>query len=178
MFKDNFVSGRLIFLIREYTSIIKNKYKEKLLTAKKFNISIFDVTYEDINIYKATHIDRTMWTFNEKYSKRWKKKGLKKSSEYLHKLFKILSKQEIDSYLVIYPNPGQILFNVENINEKYWIEWCKKNNVKLINLYKYFEGPNKKEIIKKYFIDGDVHWNKNGHLLIAESVEKEMLKNF
>ena len=178
LFKDNFVSGRLIFLIREYTSIIKNKYKKKLLTAKKFNISIFDVTYEDINIYKATHIDRTMWTFDEKYSKKWKKKGLKKSSEYLHKLFKILSKQGIDSYLIIYPNPGQILFNVENINEKYWIDWCKKNNVKLINLYKYFEGPNKKEIIKKYFIDGDVHWNKNGHLLIAESVEKEMLRNF
>ena len=52
------------------------------------------------------------------------------------------------------------------------------NFPKLINLYKYFDGPNKKEIIKKYFIDGDVHWNKNGHLLIAESVEKEMLRNF
>ena len=40
------------------------------------------------------------------------------------------------------------------------------NTTKLINLYKHFSQKDKKEVIKEYFIPGDVHWNKNGHLLI------------
>ena len=70
------------------------------------------------------------------------------------------------------------MFNNENINEIYWENWSKKNNVKLISLYKYFDGPDKKEIIKKYFINGDVHWNKKGNLLVAESIKKEIFDNF
>ena len=177
-YKDNFITGRFIFLLREYSSIVKNKYKDKYLASKKFNKSIFNITSEDIDIYKATHIDRTMWTFDNKYSKRWKKKGLEKSSYYLKKLFQNLKEQNIDSYLIIYPNPAQIMFNNENINEIYWENWSKKNNVKLISLYKYFDGPDKKEIIKKYFINGDVHWNKKGNLLVAESIKKEIFDNF
>ena len=106
-----------------------------------------------------------MWTFNKKYSDKWKNKGLAKASTYLGKLFELLNENNINSYLILYPNPGQILLNDENVHEIYWKKWSSDNNVNLINLYKYFNKISKKEIIKKYFIPGDVHWNKKGHYL-------------
>ena len=33
------------------------------------------------------------------------------------------------------------------------------------------------ETIKKYFIPGDTHWNKNGHLLIYKHLLKVIKKN-
>ncbi len=172
---NNFVSGKLIYIIREITGNLKTKIKKKILASKKFNTSIFKVTVKDTNLYKSTHIDRSMWTFSKKFSDKWEKKGLKKSEFYLKKLFDLLKKNKINSYLVIYPNPGQILFNKKNIHEQHWIKWSKNNNVNLINLYDLFNEEDKKNIIEKYFIEGDVHWNKKGNLLVFNKIHDEII---
>ena len=178
VYRDYFISGRFIYIVRELTGNYKSNLKKKYLASKKFNKSFFDISKEDINLYKSTHIDRSMWTFNKKYSKKWKTIGLKKSEKYLKKLFILLNENNIKSYLVIYPNPAQILLNKENVHEKHWLDWSKKNNVNIVNLYKYFNFSEKKETIEKYFIAGDVHWNKKGNLLVLDSLEKEVLSNF
>ena len=172
---NNFVSGKLIYIIREITGNLKTKIKKKILASKKFNKSIFKITVKDTNLYKSTHIDRSMWTYSKKYSDKWEKKGLKKSEFYLNKLFDLLKKNNINSYLVIYPNPGQILFNEKNVHEQHWIKWANNNNINLINLYDLFNGEDKKNIIEKYFIEGDVHWNKKGNLLVFNRINKEII---
>ena len=118
-----------------------------------------------------------MWTFDSKYSEKWEKNGLKKSSLYLKKLFELLENNNVKSYLVIYPNPGQILFN-NNVHERYWVDWTLNNNVNLINLYKYFDESDKETLIKKYFIPGDVHWNRAGHMLVFNALKKELSNIF
>ena len=178
IYRDYFTSGRFIYILRELTGNYKSNLKKRYLASKKFNKSFFTISQENINLYKSTHIDRSMWTFNKKYSKKWKDKGLKKSEKYLNKLFFLLNKNKIKSYLVIYPNPAQILLNDENVHEKYWINWAEKNNISIINLYKYFNFNKKRDTIEKYFIAGDVHWNKMGNLLIFDSLKKEVLNNF
>ena len=178
IYRDYFTSGRFIYILRELTGNYKSNLKKRYLASKKYNKSFFTISQENINLYKSTHIDRSMWTFNKKYSKKWKDKGLKKSEKYLNKLFFLLNKNKIKSYLVIYPNPAQILLNDENVHEKYWINWAEKNNISIINLYKYFNFNKKRETIEKYFIAGDVHWNKMGNLLIFDSLKKEVLNNF
>ena len=169
------MSGKLIYIIREITGNLKTKIKKKILASKKFNKSIFKITVKDTNLYKSTHIDRSMWTYSKKYSDKWEKKGLKKSEFYLNKLFDLLKKNNINSYLVIYPNPGQILFNEKNVHEQHWIKWANNNNINLINLYDLFNGEDKKNIIEKYFIEGDVHWNKKGNLLVFNRINKEII---
>lgn len=176
LYVDNFVSGKLIYIIRETTGNLKSKIKKRILASKKFNKSFLSIADSDVNLYKSTHIDRSMWTFDKKYSKKWEKKGLKKSEFYLKKLFDLLKKNNINSYLVIYPNPGQILFNKKNVHEQHWIKWSENNSVDLINLYDLFNGENKKSIINKYFIDGDVHWNKKGNLLIFNKINNEITR--
>ena len=177
VYRDNFASGKLIAVLREVLGDYKSSLKKKFLASKKFNSSFFELSKDDLNIYKSTHIDRSMWTYDKKYSKKWEKKGLQKADYYMSKLVKLLKSNDIKTFLVIYPNPGQILYNNENVNEMYWIKWSSKNNIPLVNLYKYFNEKNKKEIIKKYFIPGDVHWNKDGNLLIYQSLKEEIFNN-
>ena len=178
LYRDNFITGKIIGVLREVTGNYKSQIKKKILTSKNLNKSFFKINEDDINLYKSTHIDRSMWTYDKKYSKKWKSKGLTKSSNYLTKLFNMLNEHNIESYLVIYPNPGQILLNEENIHEKYWTTWSLENNVNLINLYKYFSSSDKSKTIHKYFIPGDVHWNLEGHLLVFNALLTEVFNNF
>ena len=178
IYSNNFTSGKIISVLREIIGNYKSKLKKKFLASKKLNVSFFKITDEQINLYKSTHIDRSMWTFNKKYSDKWKNKGLAKASTYLGKLFELLNENHINSYLIIYPNPGQILLNDENVHEIYWKKWSSANNVNLINLYKYFNKISKEEIIKEYFIPGDVHWNKKGHYFVFKSLENEIFNDF
>ena len=143
-YRDNFISGRLIGIFREIVGNFKSNLKKRFLASKKFNQSFFTISKDKINLYKSTHIDRSMWTFDSKYSEKWEKNGLKKSSLYLKKLFELL----------------------------------ENNNVNLINLYKYFDESDKETLIKKYFIPGDVHWNRAGHMLVFNALKKELSNIF
>ena len=174
LYVNNFTTGKVIAVLRELIGSKKSQIKKKILSSKYYKKSYFSISKDELNIFKSTNIDRSMWTYDEKYSKKWKTKGLEKSSFYLEKLFKLLESREIKSYLVIYPNPGQILNNIENIHEKYWLNWSEKNNVNIINLYKYFNTVNKVETVQKYFIPGDVHWNKDGNILVFNALKKEL----
>ena len=174
LYVNNFTTGKVIAVLRELIGSKKSQIKKKILSSKYYKKSYFSISKDELNIFKSTNIDRSMWTYDEKYSKKWKTKGLEKSSFYLEKLFKLLESREIKSYLVIYPNPGQILNNIENIHEEYWLNWSEKNNVNIINLYKYFNTVNKVETVQKYFIPGDVHWNKDGNILVFNALKKEL----
>jgi len=173
-YRDYFISGKILAILRESIGSKKSVIKKKFLASKLYNKNYFKVTKDDINLYKSLHIDRSMWTYNNKYSQKWEKKGLEKSDKYLSKLFQVFEQKQIESYLIIYPNPGQILYNKKDAHKEYWENWSLKNGVNLINLYKYFNNLEKKEVIKKFFIPGDVHWNKKGHLLIYEALKKEL----
>ena len=174
LYRDNFTTGKVIGVLREFTGSKKSEIKKRFLASKYYKKSYFSISKDELYIFKSINIDRSMWTYDEKYSKKWKSKGLEKSSFYLEKLFKLLKDKEIKSYLIIYPNPGQIMNNIENVHEKYWLNWSEKNNVDIINLYKYFDNKNKMETVKKYFIPGDVHWNKNGNILVFNALKKEL----
>ena len=175
-YRDNFISGKILAIVREATGQYKSNLKKRYLAAKNLKISFFKISENEINFYKSLSIDRSSWTFNKKYSDKWKEKGLLKSSMYLKKLSDLLNDNKIKTFLVIYPNPGQIYLNKENVHEIYWKNWAKKNDIELINLYKYFEGDNKKKIIQEYFIPGDVHWNKKGHKLVYNVLKNELIE--
>ena len=80
--------------------------------------------------------------------------------------------------MIIYRNPSQTLLNKKNIHEEFWMSWSTENNVKLVNLYKYFMNDDPKDVIERYFIEGDVHWNKKGHRYVFSILKEEILKNF
>ena len=77
---------------------------------------------------------------------------------------------------VLYPWPGHIYENnINNKYNKYWTNFFKNKNVNVINLNnqfsKFVKNNNSEDIIFKYYIHGDVHFNRNGHQIIFENID-------
>ena len=170
--RDNTLTFRIMYLISDKTEEIKNYLKLKLKASKSLNKSFFSTSRDDAIFYRMTHIDRGFWTFNEdKYLE--VSQGLAQSEKYLKKLFELLNKNKIDSYLIIYPWPAQIQYG-DKKHSPFWEKFSKSNNINLINLYDIFKSENNREFIFDNFIYGDIHWNKKGTLKVFNEIIKKI----
>ena len=166
--RDNSITFRFLYVLSDKTEEVKNYLKLKFKASKALEKNFFKTTRDDAIYYRMTHIDRGFWTYNnEKYLE--VKKGLDQSSVYLKKLFNLLDKNQIDSYLIIYPWPAQIEYG-DNRHAPYWKNFSEINNINLINLYDIFENKNKRQFIFENFIYGDIHWNKKGNLKVFNEI--------
>ena len=170
--RDHTLTFRIMYLISDKTEEIKNYLKLKLKASKSLNKSFFSTSRDDAIFYRMTHIDRGFWTFNEdKYLE--VSQGLAQSEKYLKKLFELLNKNKIDSYLIIYPWPAQIQYG-DKKHSPFWEKFSKSNNINLINLYDIFKSENNREFIFDNFIYGDIHWNKKGTLKVFNEIIKRI----
>ncbi len=166
--RDNSITFRFLYLLSDKTEEVKNYFKLKFKASKSLEKSFFKTSRDDAIYYRMTHIDRGFWTYsNEKYLE--VKQGLDQSSLYLKKLFNLLDKKQIDSYLIIYPWPAQIEYG-DSRHEPYWKNFSEINNINLVNLYDIFENKNKRQLIFENFIYGDIHWNKKGNLKVFNEI--------
>ena len=115
-----------------------------------------------------THIDRGFWTFNDKKFNEIQE-GLSQSEKYLIKLFELLKKNEINSTLIVYPWPTQILYGDE-YHEKYWKFFSEQYEINFLSIYDKFKSKDKKDFIFKNFIYGDIHWNLSGTKIVNEAI--------
>ncbi|MCH7865136.1 MAG: SGNH/GDSL hydrolase family protein, partial [Proteobacteria bacterium] len=99
------------------------------------------------------------------------KRGLELASQSLTKLNRLLKGKNILLTLVVYPWPHQIIVNNPNsIQVEYWQTWAKKNDVGFLNLFEIFFEGDAMSTIEKNFIPSDVHWNNEGHKLVAKKL--------
>ena len=170
--RDNFITFRFLSLLSDKTELLKNYLKLKIKASQMLNKNFFTTTRNEVIFYRMTHIDRGLWTYDlEKFKE--VEIGLKQAEEYLIKLFNLLRENNIESTLVIYPWPTQILYG-DKYHQKYWNDFSSKNNINFLSLYEKFNSEKKKEFIFENFIYGDVHWNKNGTKLVFEYLIKNM----
>ena len=168
LLRDNSITFRFLYVLSDKTEELKNYLKLKFKASKALEKNFFKTSRDDAIYYRMTHIDRGFWTYNnEKYLE--VKKGLDQSSVYLKKLFNLLDKNQIVSYLIIYPWPAQIEYG-DNRHAPYWKNFSEINNINLINLYDIFENKNKRQFIFENFIYGDIHWNKKGNLKVFNEI--------
>ena len=120
---------------------------------------------------------RSSWTYD--FKKEWYNNKsfdeVKNSSlNHMNKLSELLKEKEIGLSIAVFPHPATIKNEVEeNLQVKIWKNFCINKCVKFYNFMEpFFAEKNKigyRGAYFKYFIDGDIHLNENGHRLIAES---------
>ncbi|MEE8625656.1 MAG: hypothetical protein V3T19_09975 [Acidiferrobacterales bacterium] len=113
---------------------------------------------------------RATWTLDEELYEKFGRVGQDKAAQHMRMLKKLLDKYGIELTVVVYPWPDQIYRkDLDSIHVKFWRRWTKSNGVGFVNLFPDFiNNKDPEEVIKTYFIRGDVHWNKLGHQYIAE----------
>lgn len=125
-----------------------------------------DMALEDENFIAATPV----WSFSPQLYEKWGKTGLNLAETNMQHLVDLCSAHDIRVTVVIYPWPSHISKSkINDIQVEFWQKFCNKNRIGFINLFPaFFSHSNKQEILQKYFIPGDVHWNETGHQYIAE----------
>ncbi|OQX79888.1 MAG: hypothetical protein B6D61_02830 [Bacteroidetes bacterium 4484_249] len=142
---------------------------------RKSGMALIDETdLESNDFISATPV----WSLNRPLYNKWGKEGLKLSEKNMDKLIELCKQNNIEIKIVIYPWPSIIRKkDINNIQVQFWSKFCSDRNVDLINLYPYFinEQPYN-DILKKYFIPGDVHWNQDGNKYIAQILQKYIVR--
>ncbi len=153
----------------EYTTILRNLWEvaeESYAWATKDPDSLR--TEEDRRY--ATNEYRGLWTVDKGAYEDYGAPGILKAKKHMDRLHDLLKRHRIDMTLAVYPWPTQILHHDrDSIQVKIWREWAAGRSVRFIDLFPDFipgaEDP--REVIRRYFIPGDLHWNEEGHRLVA-----------
>ena len=86
-------------------------------------------------------------------------------------LHQLLKNKGIKLTIGIYPWPSNIYHNdYPSRHSTIWRNWAFKEGVDIIDLFpKFINSENPIEIISKNFVAGDIHWNRNGHDIVASA---------
>lgn len=161
-----------------FEKLIQNiKFRIKLSGKSKLNL--FSISKAEINTLYATH--QYSWLQKYFYDPLWKNDGKKSvdfAFENFNELKDFLNQKNINLYIVIYPWPFDLLD--EKIREKYLNYVNKKlleNDLKNINVYDEFIKGNIAQNIYKYYIPKDVHFKKEGNLILSNKVYERLLQD-
>ena len=158
--------------------LIQNiKFKKEL--AKDLNLSFFSINKIQTNTLYSTH--QYKWLDKYLFSPLWEENSLE-SIDFAFENFKdlkyFLKKRKIKLYVVIYPWPLELLD--AKIKEKY-LNYVKEkfaqNEIDNIIIYDEFNKGDPAQIIYKYYIPKDIHFNKEGNLVISHRIYKRLLKD-
>ena len=106
--------------------------------------------------------------------------GHQEMTNHMIKLYDILKKKDIKMSLAVYPWPHQLKNDIENsLHVRIWENFCKNRCENFINYFPYFFNFKKNssyiETYKKYYFKNDPHFNKEGHIVLADKLI-ELLK--
>jgi lysophospholipase L1-like esterase len=157
-------------------NINKSEYSYKLPLYNLIKVAIKNLKRTikpKIYIYRKDFI-RSNWTFIEENQNI--KIGIKNSIYHMNELHKYLKKRNITLSVGVYPHPGQILFDTENSKQvKIWGEFCVDKCKYFLNFFPIFfdelKGSSPKQVINKYYIKNDIHFNHLGNVKIYDRLE-------
>jgi len=127
-----------------------------------------------VYIYRKNY-SRSMWTYVESTDEI--KKGINNSIKHMTSLHNFLKAKDISLSIAVYPHPGQIIYDSKNSKQvKIWKNFCKNKCKHFINLFPSFFDEKSKltsmQIIKKYYIKNDIHFNELGNKKIFNALKK------
>ena len=130
--------------------------------------------FPKIHSYEKDY-NRSSWT----HSKRNEKVniGIANSIKNMNDLYQLLESKNIPMSLAVYPWPGQIFFDKEaSLQVKIWHDFCISRCKNYINFFPEFfkeiNNSSKKEVVRKYYLKNDVHFNEAGNQKIFDKLKE------
>jgi len=159
--KKSLIGNSALALQRKVIAWMKDKRGNKANNDEKFDRKDFDENY-----YK----ERSLWTDNDIVMKKWGNKGMALCEQYMDQLYLLMRKNNIKMTIAVYPYPYQITKkDMDSKQVKFWKKFSKDRDIDFIDYFPHFiRSSSSKEILEKYFIPGDCHWNAEGHKLVAK----------
>jgi hypothetical protein len=98
--------------------------------------------------------------------------GLARAKASMSGIAQLLQERGVALTVAVYPWPTQVQAGTRPSRaEKEWSEWARQNGADFISLYPLFvNGTPANEVVEKYYLKGDLHWNEFGHELVAREL--------
>ena len=117
--------------------------------------------------------NRLSWIDNDAVYQEWGKEGIKLAENHMQTLVELCKEKNIKLTIAVYP--WATMINNHDRQLQTWKDFTQKNNIHFINLFPVFEEKVKEtsfeQVNKRYFIQGDGHWNAEGHKLVKETIK-------
>ncbi|MBW2458847.1 MAG: SGNH/GDSL hydrolase family protein [Deltaproteobacteria bacterium] len=109
------------------------------------------------------------WTIEAELSDK-ARQGLDRATEHMDELARLARREGIVLTVAVYPWPDQIYHrDRESRHVDHWRAWARRHGAHFIDHFPCFVGDGDPiDVIDRYYIRGDVHWNREGHKLVAE----------
>lgn len=119
----------------------------------------------------AVNAKDASWTWDEAAWAEWGQLGLQRALANMDRLEAITRAHGIRLTVAIYPWPGQVWRGqVENREVTVFSAWAAAHGAGFLNLYPELIKDGPEADLKAHYIPGDVHWNADGHALVADRV--------
>jgi len=118
---------------------------------------------------------RSDWYTDMYFNNPWTQLGLKYAFEHMNNLLELCRSNNIKLSIAVYPWPAQIKRKeLYSRQVSIWESYSAYNKIEFINMFPDFINNDltPEEVNSKYFITGDVHWNLEGHKIVANKVAR------
>ena len=173
-------ASRVKEFVYEYTGLMKNIWTLVLNVQKWMSPSHEDLRSDEERRYGINQ-KKSLWTMDEDVFQEYGVEGLKKAQYHMELLYQLLQKHGKEMTLAVYPWPDQIVQrDLHSKQVTVWEEWAKQHSLRFFNFFPLFiaQQEEPKQVLEKYFIEGDVHWNERGHQLIADELLRKIRLTF
>jgi hypothetical protein len=117
--------------------------------------------------------DAVSWTYDPRAYDALGREALELMARSLDRIADLVRAHGVELSVVVYPWPQQVLFETDPASSRqvtYWRDWCQKRDVDFVQLFEAFHGTDRPGRVTRYFVPGDVHWNEEGHALVADTL--------
>lgn len=114
--------------------------------------------------------ERDAWLNDENVYIKWGKRGVELAEKNMDRLHQLCKGHNIPMTIAVYPWPSQVARGeLDSKQVSIWKHFAEKRQIDFINCFPYFiNQANGADNVRKYFLADDVHWNDQGHILMAD----------
>jgi hypothetical protein len=112
---------------------------------------------------------RGLWTIDERDYDAFGRLGLQRAAQHMHELATLLRRHHIPLRVAVYPWPDQIRYDdADSIQLRYWRDWSARHGARFVDAFSpFFRDADREAVLRRYYINGDVHFNREGSRLVA-----------
>ena len=169
-------TSRIKDFVFEYTGLVKNIWSV-FIKLQKFWVKDLETRRSPEEKRLGINQHKSLWTIDDNVFHEYGRSGLEKARDHMDLLYQLLREHRKEMSLAVYPWPDQIVHADLNSRQvTFWEKWATEHSVVLFNFFPSFISPtkNSRDVIRKNFIEGDVHWNEAGHKIMAQELYRKL----
>jgi hypothetical protein len=169
-YRDHSLIARTFYVARDARRLSKRRNSVRKTTAAVLGRDPDSLTDTEMQLYHSITLPGSRLAHDPSAWKEYGDRGRAKAARQMSLLAAMLRERNIPLTVVVYPWPAHLLLDPEgNGHVDFWGRWAADNGAGFIDLFPVFTATEAADVLERYFIDFDVHWNADGHRLVAES---------